>query len=316
MGNSRHYTKRLEDVIKQMLRPLKDIPFNLVIEAVAGKKVMPFDSNNTKHCRVLEVVTEVAEIAGKKINETGILRPRPNEVGNDIEEYVKEAFNSLKIKAEIPEFLEPDEEVYPTIKTFFKKSGLPDDQINKIEVLNSFDDKPKLSPNDSKKLKNILSSLLSLNSGAKIGAYYKSFGELTKELSIDDLKGKTEWIRSQFLAKKATGYPDIIFWHDDKPYYLECKTYNLKNIDTTQRSFYFSPSENFKVIHDAVHFMLSFEIYVAGRSEENHIYKSKHYKVLAIESLSVDVKYEFNSDNRRLYSDDCSTRLLAEGDIG
>jgi len=29
MDNSEEYTKRLENIIKQMLQPLKDIPFNL-----------------------------------------------------------------------------------------------------------------------------------------------------------------------------------------------------------------------------------------------------------------------------------------------
>lgn len=38
MANN-EYTKKLENVIKQMLQPLKDIPFNLVIEAMTGKKL-------------------------------------------------------------------------------------------------------------------------------------------------------------------------------------------------------------------------------------------------------------------------------------
>ena len=41
---------------------------------------------------------------------------------------------------------------------------------------------------------------------------------------------------------KASGYPDIEII-GDIPCYLECKTYNLKNVETTQRAFYFSPSE-------------------------------------------------------------------------
>ena len=35
--------------------------------------------------------------AGKEINKTGILRPRPNEVGNDIEPYVRNALNLLDL---------------------------------------------------------------------------------------------------------------------------------------------------------------------------------------------------------------------------
>jgi len=115
--------------------------------------------------------------------------------------------------------------------------------------------------------------------------------------------------------KKATGYPDIIFWYKNNPYYLECKTYNIKNIDTMQRSFYFSPSDEFKVVYDAPHFIISYEIYVAGEKGNKHIYKCKNYKILSIESLSLDVKYEFNSDNKRMYSGKDGTIILAEGEI-
>lgn len=221
--NGNEYTRRLEYVIKQMLQPLKDIPFNIVIEAMTGKKVISFDFSKSEHAEVLELLKTAAINAGKNINGTGILRPRPNEVGNDIEPYVRKALNNLKLNADIPT----------------GPSG----------------------------------------------------------------------------HKKATGYPDIIFWYTSRPYYLECKTYNIKNIDTTQRSFYFSPSDEFKIIYDAPHFILSYEIYVAGEQGNKHIYKCRHYKILSIESLSLDVKYEFNSDNRRMYSGKDGAILLAEGGI-
>lgn len=202
------YVKRLENVIKQMLTPLKDIPFNLVIEAMTGKKVLFFDSQNSEHNEVLKFLQKAAITAAKEINKIGILRPRPNEVGNDIEPFVKNALNVFQLNADIP-------------------SG----------------------PSGN---------------------------------------------------KKSTGYPDILFWYKNKPYYLECKTYNIDNINTTQRSFYFSPSDEFKVIYDATHFLLSFEIYVDGEQGRNHIYKCRHYKILSLESLSLDVKFEFNSDNQRM----------------
>ena len=223
MINNEEYTKRLENIIKQMLRPLKDIPFNLVIEAMTGKKVVSFDRSNPEHQQVLKLLKKAALKAGGEINKTGILRPRPNEVGNDIENYVRNALNSLDLRADIP----------------IGPSGY----------------------------------------------------------------------------KKATGYPDILFWFNNDPYYLECKTYNVETIVTTQRSFYFSPSDEFKVIYDAPHFILSYEIYVAGEKENKHVYKCRHYKILSIESLSLDVKYEFNSDNRRMYSGKDGTIILYEGDI-
>ncbi|MBI5561204.1 MAG: hypothetical protein HY883_08040 [Deltaproteobacteria bacterium] len=218
------YVGRLENVIKQMLTPLKGIPFNLVIESLSGKKVIPFDFKNKEDLEILEVLKKVAILGGKGINKVGIESKRPNEVGNYIETFVKEAMQRCGLNPEIPA----------------GKSG----------------------------------------------------------------------------KKKAAGYPDIVFFFKNKPYYLECKTYNLENISTTQRSFYFSPSDDFKVIYDTHHFMLSYEIVLDGRKGDKNIYKCKHYKILSLESLSLDIKYEFNSDNQRMYSGKDGTMILDEGRIG
>lgn len=219
----KEYIAKLENVIKQMLTPLKDIPFNLVIESLTGKKVIPFDFDNQEDKEILDVLKQVAVLAGKEINKNGIESKRPNEVGNYIEAFVKKAMQQYALNPDVP-------------------------------------------------------------AGAT---------------------GK----------KKATGYPDIIFFFKNKPYYLECKTYNLENISTTQRSFYFSPSDDFKVIHDTHHFILSYEMFLDGRKGDKNIYKCKHYKILSLESLSLDVKYEFNSDNQRMYSGKDGTIILDEGTI-
>jgi len=84
MENS-NYTQRLENIIKQMLQPLKDVPFNLVIKAMTGKKVISFDFTKPDHQKALDLLKQTALNAGIQINNTEILRPRPNEVGNDIE---------------------------------------------------------------------------------------------------------------------------------------------------------------------------------------------------------------------------------------
>jgi hypothetical protein len=217
------YIQRLEKIIKQMLQPLQDVPFNLVIEALTGKKVISFDFTNQNHIEVLRLLKESAFIAGREMNKKGIQRARSNEVGNDIETYVRNALNTLELNADIP-----------------------------------------IGPSGH---------------------------------------------------RKAMGYPDILFWYNDKPYYLECKSYNINNIATSQRSFYFSPSKEFKVIYDAPHLILSFEMYKPEEFESKQIYKCRHYKILSIETLSLDIKYEFNSDNKRMYSGNDGTILLAEGEI-
>jgi hypothetical protein len=48
---------------------------------------------------------------------------------------------------------------------------------------------------------------------------------------------------------------------------------------------------------------------------ENTLKECRRYKILSIESLSLDVKYEFNSDNQRMYSGKNGTVLLAEGEV-
>ena len=96
------YISKLEGVIKQMLTPLKDIPFNLVIESLTGKKVIPFDFNNPLDNELLGLLKNVALKAGKKINEMGIIRARANEVGNDIEAFVKSTMQDYNLHPDIP----------------------------------------------------------------------------------------------------------------------------------------------------------------------------------------------------------------------
>jgi len=48
---------------------------------------------------------------------------------------------------------------------------------------------------------------------------------------------------------------------------------------------------------------------------ENTLKECNRYKILSIESLSLDLKYEFNSDNKRMYSGRNGTVILAEAEI-
>jgi len=213
------FVKKLEDVKK--LKSIKNIPFNLVIESIAGYKVLQFNKEDKKDKRVLEILKKAAELAGNNINKKGIIRPRANEVGNDIEKFVKDALNELKYKASTPT----------------TKSG----------------------------------------------------------------------------KKKSTGYPDIEFIDEfSRVNYLECKTFNIDNISTSLRSFYLSPSDDFKITVDAHHFVVSFEIYVDGTQGKKNIYKTKSWKILSLENLIVDLKNEFQSDNKRLYSKES---IFEEGDF-
>jgi len=215
------YIKKLEHVIKQMLTPLKNLPFHLVIESLSGCKVESFDINDTKDETLLSNLIKAIKKAGQLVNQNGILSQRANEVGNYIEAYVKAALRTVGYQADIP----------------------------------------------------------SASSG----------------------------------SRKATGYPDLEFIDEFKRYnYIECKTFNVESLTTTFRSFYLSPSDDFKVTKDARHFAFSFEIFVDGTVDNKNKYKCKSWKIINLEKLSIDVKYEFNADNRRLYDKEL---IIAEGEF-
>jgi len=213
------YTEKLENVIKQMLKPIKGIPFSIIIESISGYKVLRFDTSNAIHNDILAKLIEVAQRTCMKVNREGIKRPRPNEVGNDIEQYVVDSLHYYDISAHKPS----------------TKSG----------------------------------------------------------------------------KQQSVGYPDIeITTSDNQKHYIECKIFSEKTKGTSMRSFYLSPSEDFKVNHDAIHFIMGFEVYVDSRVGSDNVYKTNGWKILDAYQLECDVKHEFNSDNARLYK---ASMVLAHG---
>ena len=113
---------------------------------------------------------------------------------------------------------------------------------------------------------------------------------------------------------KSTGYPDILVRDGaNRATYLECKIFAQGSAGTTMRSFYLSPSESFKVSVDARHLLLAFGMEaspIPGSRES--LYVPKSYKLIDLHNLLCDVKYEFNSDNRRLYA---PSMMLLQGDV-
>ena len=204
--NEKEYIKSLENVLSQYLKPLKDIPFKLVMKSLSGFEILNFDINTKQNKKLLKDLIKACELVKKEVNKNGLAANRPNEIGNYIEPFLKDSLNKQNLLA----------------------------------------DTPKLRNN----------------------------------------------------KKKSIGYPDLEF-KDNKGcwYYLECKTFNINNIATTQRSFFVSPSNNFKITKDAIHFLISFQI-----EQNNKNYIVKNYKILTLENLKVDLKNEFNTNNKNLYS--------------
>ena len=209
------YIKDLENTIKQVLSPLKNMPFTVIIRSISGFSVLPFK----KDLEIIKLFSKAFDFASNEINKNGIKSSRPNEVGNYIEPLVKSALTNMDFIADTP-----------------------------------------TSTNGNKKI---------------------------------------------------TGYPDIEIKHKNTNFYLEIKTYNIKNINTTQRSFYFSPSENFKVTKDAPHLLISYEV----EKRANDLYYVKHWKFYSLENLKVDLKHEFNQNNRKMYGNESYLDLILEKEV-
>ena len=209
------YVKQLESCIEQMIRPMKNIPFNLIIKSMFGYEVEFFDFNNKQHMKTLEVLKQVGfNIINKTYNFNG----RANEFGNYIEIIVKNEMNKLNLNADIP-----------------------------------------------------------TNSQGK---------------------------------KVASGYPDIAFEFENKIYYLECKTFNQKNINDSFRTFYFSPEKHSKNTTNTIHFLISFEV----KKQEQGFYV-KSYKIISLNSLYCNLKSEFNASNKELYSNKYGSIVLFDSSI-
>lgn len=110
---------------------------------------------------------------------------------------------------------------------------------------------------------------------------------------------------------QVTGYPDIEI-DGATPCYLELKTYHASTADTTQRSFYYTPSATPKITRDALHFLLAYELERVTRKGET-LFVPAHWKLLTLQDLEVDLKSEFNQSNRGMYRD--GKLLLDEGKV-
>lgn len=110
---------------------------------------------------------------------------------------------------------------------------------------------------------------------------------------------------------RSTGYPDLEI-QAPVPCYLELKTYSATTANTTQRSFYYSPSETPKVTRDALHLLLAYQLERTERDGRT-AFIPVTWKLLTLEDLAVDLKFEFNQSNRGLYGKEAAHSLLGEG---
>ena len=101
------------------MKPIRGIPFEVVIRSLCGVAVETFDLDKAGNKEALAILAEAMRDACRAVQKNPIERPRPNEVGNDMEPFVIAALIARGMKASAP-----------TTKTGKGKStGYPDIRI-------------------------------------------------------------------------------------------------------------------------------------------------------------------------------------------
>ena len=100
---------------------------------------------------------------------------------------------------------------------------------------------------------------------------------------------------------QAVGYPDGVIFSGDNVLYFDVKIYQAKTKDTTLRSFYYQPTNQSKIHHDAPHFLIGFEVESLGGSNRSP-FRIVDYNIVDIYDMNVNFKAEFNTNNRNIYN--------------
>jgi hypothetical protein len=106
---------------------------------------------------------------------------------------------------------------------------------------------------------------------------------------------------------RSAGYPDVVARRGGETFYIEVKTYHPRNVDTTQRSFYLSPSDDPKVTEPAFHLLLGFAMEPEGEDR----YFARGVRLLDIADLPLELKLEFNASNRDLYGEETALQFFS-----
>lgn len=91
--------KALDATLAQMLKPIRNVSFAQVIRAMCGHEVIPLDKNLPADVALITKLNAAIRLCALELAELPIRRPRPNEVGNDVEAYVMRAIPKVNLRA-------------------------------------------------------------------------------------------------------------------------------------------------------------------------------------------------------------------------
>ncbi len=92
----------LEQALAQMLKPIKGIPFSVIVRSLAERQVIRINRSEAADADLLAKLERTIQICAAAVKSNPIRRPRPNEVGNDIEPYVMRALVQAGLTATRP----------------------------------------------------------------------------------------------------------------------------------------------------------------------------------------------------------------------
>jgi hypothetical protein len=107
---------------------------------------------------------------------------------------------------------------------------------------------------------------------------------------------------------RSAGYPDLEAQREEAAFYVEVKAFSSRTEDSTQRSFYLSPSADFKITRDAHHLLIAIELAPAVKG----LYRARSVRWLDLSRLVCDLKYEFNASNRDMYNPDAGLIIIED----
>lgn len=104
---------------------------------------------------------------------------------------------------------------------------------------------------------------------------------------------------------QRSGYPDLRLEVEGQVYYLEVKTYSAQSRTSSHRAFYLSNSPDPKILEDAIHLLVGFEV----EKRNDNSYRVTRFLCRDIRELACKVKIEFNASNLDMYRDveDCTS---------
>lgn len=108
--------------------------------------------------------------------------------------------------------------------------------------------------------------------------------------------------------RKTAGYPDLFAETGKEYFYIEIKTYSPRTVNSSQRTFYISPSDDFKVARDGYHLLLAF----STEQLDEGTYSLTGFKLLDLYELECQLKLEFNASNKDLYGDEPGLVVVEE----